>query len=154
MRLAAVAIIVTLVTAGYFWWKHDIAQSAIEERDQEWQDRDRIDIDHAKLLQHQREGEINELKQQYEHHNETELTRYREYVKTLTAANAASNDRVNKLQRHAERKVSCAAGGETKANDSGGIGGTGAEAIQIDKSLKALEIVMEEYVLRYFEVVK
>lgn len=154
MKLLAALAVVTITLGSISYWKHTIAEETNAKCNAAWIERDRIDVEHSKLLYAERQGEIRAITQNYEDHNERELTKYREYVKTLTIANAASNDRVNKLQRHSERKVSCPVGGETEADNTGGIGGTGSEAVQIDKSLKALEIVMEEYVLRYFEVVK
>lgn len=154
MKLLAVFAISTIALGSISYWKHTIAEETKEKCNAAWIERDRVDIEHAKLLRAERQGEIKIITQSYEDHNETELTRYREYVKTLTVANATANDRVNKLQRHAERKISCPAGGEAQADNTSGTSSGSAEALQIDKSLKALEIVMEEYVLKYFEVVE
>lgn len=155
MKLLAVFAIATITLGGISYWKHTIAKETEAKCNAAWIERDRVDIEHAKLLRAERQGEIKIITQSYEDHNNAELTRYREYVETLTAANAAANANVNKLREHqATRKAGCPTGGEAKADNTGGIGGTGAEVVQIDASLKALEIVMEEYVLKYFEVVE
>lgn len=154
MKLLAVLAVVTIALGSISYWKHTIAEETKEKCNAAWIERDRIDIEHAKLLRAERQGEIKIITQSYEDHNETELSRYREYVKTLTAANAASNDRVNKLQRYAQGKTSCPAGVSTETDNTGGTDQSGEEAIQVAKSLKALEIIIEEYVEKYFEVIK
>lgn len=156
MKLLAVFAITTIALGSISYWKHTIAKETEEKCNAAWIERDRIDIEHSKLLRAERTAEIRTIAKSYEDHNEHELTKYREYVKNLTDANIAANANVNRLRQYqTTRKASCPAGRQTETDDSTRVGGTGGETLQdqeIAKSLKALEIVMEEYVKKYFEV--
>ena len=153
MKLLAVFAIATIALGSISYWKHTIAEETEAKCNAAWIERDRQDIEHSKLLRHSRNLEIQTIAKSYEDHNEHELKKYREYVETLTAANVAANANVNKLRQYqATRKVSCPAGRQAETNDTVGTGEGSGEAVQIAKSLKALEIVMEEYVKKYFEV--
>ena len=153
MKLIAIFTITTIALGAISYWKHTIAKETQDKCNAAWIERDRQDIEHAKLLRHSRNLEIKTIIQSYEDHNEHELSKYREYVKTLTAANVAANANVNRLRQYqATRKASCPIGGQTEANDTTGASEGSGEAIQVAKSLKALEIVMEEYVKKYFDM--
>lgn len=148
VKYAGYLIAAGVIVGVYYYWESSIES----ERDKIWIERDRQDIEHSKLLQAENKGKIAEIKKQYEDHNERELAKYNDYIKTLTTANVAANNSVNKLQRHSERKVDCVDRVSPKTNDTGGVSGSGAEAVQIAQSLKAIEIIMEDYVSKYFEI--
>lgn len=153
MKLLAIFAVTTIALGAISYWKHTIAEETRDKCNAAWIERDRQDIEHSKLLRHERNAEIRTITKSYEDHNEHELSKYREYVETLTALNAAANANVSKLRQYqAARKVSCPTGRQTETNDTIGASEGSGEAVQIAKSLKALEIVMEEYVKKYFEV--
>lgn len=156
MKLLAIFVVTTIAFGSISYWKHTIAEETRDKCNNAWIERDRQDIEHAKLLRAERNAEIRTITKSYEDHNEHELSKYREYVANLTADNVALNTNVDRLRKYqAARKTSCPAGRQAAPDDSGGIGGTGGKTLQdeeIAKSLKALEIIMEEYVRRYFEV--
>lgn len=152
MKLLAIFAIATIALGSISYWKHTIAEETKAKCNSAWIERDRIDIEHAKLLRAERQGEIKIITQSYEDHNNEELTRYREYVETLTAANVAANANVNRLRQYqATRKAGCPSGVPAETNDTSGTDRSGEEAIQVARSLKALEIIIEEYVEKYFE---
>lgn len=163
MTLLAVGIIFLSVAAGVAYWKYTIARDAGDAATRActtaFEERDLRDIEHAKLLTWERQGEIKTLTEFYETHNQEQLRELHDYAKNTDASLAAANANVARLQRFnrtAQREASCPEGGQAAANDSSGIGGTGRETLQdteIAVSLKALKIVMEEYVKKYFQVV-
>lgn len=154
MKLLAIFTITTIALGAISYWEHTIAEETRDKCNAAWIERDRQDIEHSKLLRHSRNLEIQTIAKSYEDHNEHELSKYREYVETLTALNAAANANVSKLRQYnaTKGKASCPAGRQTETNDTIGASEGSGEAIQIAKSLKALEIVMEEYVKKYFDV--
>lgn len=153
MKLLSILALTTISLGAVSYWKHTIANETEEKCNAAWIERDRKDIAESARMKAEREGEIKTIIQSYEAHNEHELEKYREYVETLTAANVAANANVDKLRKYqTTRKASCPAGRQTQADNTTGTSEGSGETLQIAKSLKALEIVMEEYVKKYFDV--
>lgn len=155
MQIIAGLLATAVVIGGYYYWKHGIASKAIAENNELWKERDRKDLLHAAEIQASENAKIEVIKQFYEDRNNEAKSKLNDYIETLTADNAAANAAVIRLRNHkTTRTASCENRMSAEANDSGRVGGTGEEAIQTAISLKAVEIIIEDYVKKYFTVVE
>lgn len=155
MQILSGLLAVAVVAGGYYYWKHSVASEAIAENTELWKERDRKDIQRAAEIQASENAKIEVIKQFYEDHNNDAKNKLNEYIETLTADNAAANAAVIRLRNHkTTRTADCENRVQAGPNDSGRVGGTGEEAIQTAISLKAVEIIIEDYVKKYFTVVE
>lgn len=155
MQLLGGLLAIAILTGGYYYWKHSVASEAHKECNVAWEERDRKDIMKAVEIQASENAKIDIIKQFYEDRNNESKSKLNDYIETITADNAAANAAVARLRNYkATRAVSCENRMPTQANDTGGIGGTGNENIQTAVSLKAVEIIIEDYVKKYFTVVE
>lgn len=153
MQILGGFLAVAVLVGGYYYWKHGVASEAIAENNKLWEERDRKDIQHAAEIMAAENAKIEIIKQHYEDHNNAELNKYREYVKTLTADNAAANANVIRMRNaKAPGKVSCENRVQAGPDNTSGTGRASDEDLQTAMSLKAVEIIVEDYVKKYFTV--
>jgi len=153
MQILGGLLATALVIGGYYYWKHSVASEAIAERDEQWQERDRKDVQHAAEIMAAENAKIEIIKQHYQDQYNSGKEKLHEYIETLTAANASANANVIRLRNaKSPRAVSCENGVSATSDNTGGIGGTGIDDIQTAISLKAVEIIIEDYVKKYFVV--
>lgn len=153
MQIVGGLLATALVIGGYYYWKHSVASEAVAERDAQWQERDRKDVQHAAEIMAAENAKIEIIKQHYQDQYNSGKEKLHEYIETLTAANASANANVIRLRNaKTPRAVSCEDRVSTASNDTGGIGGTGLEDIQTAIDIKAVEIIIEDYVKKYFVV--
>lgn len=153
MQILGGLLAAAIVIGGYYYWKHSVASEAISERDAQWQERDRKDVQHAAEIMAAENAKIEIIKQHYQDQYNSGKEKLHEYIETLTAANAAANANVIRLRNSkTPRAVSCEDRVPTSTDNTGGIGGTGIEDIQTAIDIKAVEIIIEDYVKKYFVV--
>lgn len=153
MQILAGFLAVAVVVGGYYYWKHGIASEAIAENNKLWEERDRKDVQHAAEIMAAENAKIEIIKQHYQDQYNTGKEKFHEYIKTLTSDNAAANANVIRLRNYqATREAGCENRMSTTSNDTGGIDRTSDEDIQTAISLKAVEIIIEDYVKKYFVV--
>ena len=153
MQILGGLLATALVIGGYYYWKHSVASEAIAERDAQWQERDRKDVQHAAEIMAAENAKIEIIKQHYQDQYNSGKEKLHEYIETLTAANASANANVIRLRNaKTPRAASCENGMPTSSNDTGGTGRASDGDIQTAISLKAVEIIIEDYVKKYFVV--
>lgn len=153
MQILGGLLATALVIGGYYYWKHSVASEAIAERDAQWQERDRKDVQHAAEIMAAENAKIEIIKQHYQDQYNYGKEKLHEYIETLTAANASANANVIRLRNaKAQRAASCENGVQARPDNSEGSGGSSDEALQTAISLKAVEIIIEDYVKKYFVV--
>ena len=153
MQILSGLLAVAVVAGGYYYWKHSVASEAIAENNKLWKERDQKDIQHAAEIMAAENAKIEIIKQHYEDHNNAELNKFKDYVKTLTADNAAANAAVIRMRNYqASRAASCENRVPTTTDDSSGTGRASDEDLQTAMSIKAVEIIIEDYVKKYFVV--
>lgn len=156
-KYAIVLIAIAGIVGYHYYSKHQAFNDGKAECRAEWEEAYRKDGDHAKLLEYQRQNENLALKNQYELHDSEQLRRLAEYAKTVTIDLSAANAAVSRLRgQQTTRKNSCS-GGRADQTTSAGAPDSGSGKTLSDSdlatSLKALEILVEEYVKPNFEVV-
>lgn len=153
MQILGGLLAAALLIGGYYYWKHSVASEAIAERDAQWQERDRKDVQHAAEIMAAENAKIEIIKQHYQDQYNSGKEKLHEYIETLTAANASANANVIRLRNaKTTRAISCENGLPTTTDNTGGIDRTSDEDIQTAISLKAVEIIIEDYVKKYFVV--
>lgn len=153
MQILGAALAVAVVIGDYYYWKHGIASEARAECNAAWEERDRKDVQHAAEIMAAENAKIEIIKQHYQDQYNSGKEKLHEYIETLTADNASANANVIRLRNaKTPRAVSCENGVRARPDNSEGTGGSSDEALQTAISLKAVEIIIEDYVKKYFVV--
>lgn len=154
-KILAGFLALSIGVGGYYYWKHGVITKAKDECNAAWEERDRQDIKKADAIMAAENAKIEIIKQHYQDQFNMGREKLNDYIETLTVANADANAAVARMRNYkaTQGKTSCENRVLTSANNTGGIGGTGSETLQTAISLKAVELIIEDYVMKYLRVV-
>lgn len=147
-KLLIAALALAVVTATYFSWKHDIQKAEHDRVVAQFEKRDAENDRKSADLLLRKHKEIARVKQEQHDKYMGAIGAYAEYGKNLDSQLAAT---VNKRLRNTTATANCSGNAvQGRPDNSTGIGGPSEEdvqAIEMLKSIKACEILIEDFLI-------